>query len=217
MIKVFLVLLFTGAALIAIAGFLPFPSQDALDKNSSFLVTIYVSGNGAHTDFILPARTPQMDWSTLFPLPEQIDEPAENLFVVIGWGQREFYMTTPTWNDLHIGTAFRAALGAEPALRVDYVQGLRPTPSLRSLSLTPESYEKLVLHIVNTARRDNAGNAIRIDHPGYTSTDAFYESVGMFSLLRTCNTWTSEGLQLAGQPTPLWTPLEYFVLWHLPE
>ena len=28
-------------------------------------------------------------------------------------------------------------------------------------------------------------------------------------------TWAAEGLRAAGQPSPLWTPLEFFVLWHL--
>ena len=202
---------------VGIPGLLPATPNKIPDEPGSPFIGIYVIGNGAHTDFVLPARDAHgQDWTALFPLPEGLDDKPEDLFVVIGWGQREFYMNTPTWNDLRFGTALRAALGAEPALRVNYVRGtLRPSSSLRFVSLSPAQYARLAEHILASTRRDTEGRAIRIDHPGYTPTDAFYESLGTFSLLRTCNTWAAEGLRAAGQPSPLWTPLEFFVLWHL--
>lgn len=201
---------------VTVCGFLPAARVDNADGDAAPFVGIYVIGNGAHTDFVLPARTSRQDWTSVFPLPDRIGVPADEMFVVIGWGQREFYMTTPTWNDLRIGTAVRAAFGGEPALRIDYLPGTaRFGSSSRFLALSATQYDRLSAYVLSFIRRDRAGQSIRIDHPGYTPNDAFYESAGNFNALHTCNTWVSEGLHAAGQPASLWTPLEYFVLYHL--
>lgn len=49
---------------------------------------------------------------------------------------------------------------------------------------------------------------IYIDHEGHGRTDAFFEGVGRYSPLFTCNTWANSALKSCGQKCCLWTALQ---------
>ena len=50
---------------------------------------------------------------------------------------------------------------------------------------------------------------------GYFSNDAFYEAIGRFTIINTCNEWTGKALRTAGVCIGLWTPFEWSVIYHL--
>ena len=190
------------------------------------LVSIAVLSNGAHTDFLLPAMAPFADidgrsslvWPDVFPLPPGQTEPRADLYVHIGWGQREFYLNTPTWADVRLPLLLRAAAGASAAMHVEYapapdLAGLEPDYAI--LRLTPDEYAALARFILSDLPRGPDGQALRIAAPGFGAYDAFYEAGGLFSLFNTCNTWTARALRAAGQAAPRWTNLAWFVLYHL--
>lgn len=190
------------------------------------LVTIAVLSNGAHTDFLLPAQIPfsannaqpELTWPEVFPVPPPLASDAPDLYAYIGWGQREFYLNTPTWADVRLPLLLRAAVGATAALHVEYaaapnLAGLDPDYVMVQLTL-PE-YAALARFILEYAQLGPDGRAVRISVPGYGPYDAFYEANGIFSALKTCNTWTAQGLAAAGQAAPYWTNLAWFVLHHL--
>ena len=56
----------------------------------------------------------------------------------------------------------------------------------------------------------------RIDHPGYWDSDAFYEGIGNFNAVRTCNQWVNAKLRIAGVEASLWTPFSKGVTWRHP-
>ena len=190
------------------------------------LISIAVLSNGAHTDFLLPAmvqfpdvdgRTPLV-WPDVFPLPPGLEEPDSGLYVYIGWGQREFYLNTPTWADVRLPLLLRAAMGAPAAVHVEYapapnLAGLEPDYAI--LRLTPDEYAALARFILSGLPRGPDGLTLRIPAPGYGDYDAFYEAGGQFSLFNTCNTWAADALHAAGQAAPRWTNLAWFVLYHL--
>lgn len=180
-------------------GFQPTPDGTA----------IAVCSNGVHTDFVLPVRTPEVDWSAQFPASDFARPVGVFDHIGIGWGDFEFYRSTPYWRDFKVTTALHALAGfGDAALHVQY----RPAPSVqedcRSLRLDAAHYRALADAIL-AARAP--GSAVY----GYGGTDAFYPAQGHFSLFKSCNVWIGQQLRAAGLPTGLWTPFSFQVLSHL--
>lgn len=181
-------------------------------------VPVWVRTNGVHADLVLPAQTPH-DFTREFPRQQLIDlarEPALLPFgwIAFGWGDRAFYLTTPTWADLRAGTAWRALTAQGPsAMHVEYLR--RPEDfDVRLLLLSEDEYARLVTFIRAGFQRDAAGAPVRIDHPGYGATDAFYEGVGSYSAVLTSNEWVRRALEHAGVRTARWSPFDRALLHH---
>ena len=80
------------------AWLLPFiPVNTGFDASDDQTLSIYVVSNGVHTDLCLPAQTEYCDWHRLLDpsLFEQHNAGFE--YVSIGWGDKGFYLETPTW------------------------------------------------------------------------------------------------------------------------
>src|SRR4051812_28426404 len=164
---------------------------------------IAVCNNGVHTDFVLPVKTPELDWSSQFPATDFIAPVEVFDHVGIGWGDFDFYRSTPTWRDFDVGIALRALAGMGPsALHVQYRPGPGAQEDCRSLRVDAAHYRALAGAII-AARAP--GSAVY----GYGGTDAFYPAEGHFSLFQTCNVWIGAQLQAAGLPTGLWTPFSF--------
>jgi uncharacterized protein (TIGR02117 family) len=188
------------------------------DYQSTFGGTeIFVCSNGVHTDFVLPVATPVMDWSKRFP-PGDFSGPVAGFdHLGIGWGNLDFYRSTPRWQDFSIGTALHAVLGFGPsALHIQYRTSPGPTERCGRLTLGDAQYRALVDYIDGSLMSSAAGDAAIPAAPGYGGSDAFYLATGRFSLFRSCNVWVGEGLKAARLPTGIWTPFAFLVLAHLP-
>jgi uncharacterized protein (TIGR02117 family) len=180
-------------------------------------VPVWLRTNGVHADLVLPAGQPH-DLTREFPRAALIDaarEPSVPPFawIAFGWGDRGFYLNTPTWADLDAGTAWRALTAQGPsAMHVEYVR--RPQDyDTRLLWLSADEYLQLVAYVRAGFERDPAGAPIRIDHPGYFATDAFYEGIGSYSPVLTSNEWVRRGLAQAGVRTARWAPFDRALLW----
>lgn len=180
-------------------------------------VPVYLRTNGVHADLVLPAQSPQ-DFTRSFPRAALIDlarEPSVLPFnwIAFGWGDRGFYLNTPTWADLDASTAWRALTAQGPsAMHVEYIR--RPEAyDVRLLWLSEDEYAALVDYVLAHFRRDVAGAPVRIDHPGYFATDAFYEGTGSYSAVLTSNEWVRRGLAQAGVRTARWSPFDRALLW----
>ena len=168
-------------------------------------IKVYVHSNGVHTDFVLPVRTSSFAWDSVFDRRD-FDVDSTYRWIAIGWGDKGFYLDTPTWDDLTFSTAFVAASGiGQSAVHATYQRG-EPIAGERTLSftVTPESYQRLVSYI----RRSLQAGTLLINHPGYGYHDRFFEANGRYSLFKTCNEWTGDGMEEAGLPVGIWTPLE---------
>ncbi|MDR3045265.1 MAG: DUF2459 domain-containing protein [Desulfovibrio sp.] len=219
-------------------------------------VTIHVISNGVHADIVLPARvagepgladvlgldggtggragdgpekTPDGEsGSGADSQPALLHLPG-NAHLAIGWGAREFYLSTPTWDRMRPGVALRALALAPAALHVEVMPGPPlPDADTRILHLSRQGYRNLVAFMAASLHRDADGRPVRIGTTqgsgatpenggtGYGPGSLFFEATGRFSPVRTCNTWAAEALAAAGARTPVWTPLPHFVLYHLP-
>jgi uncharacterized protein (TIGR02117 family) len=180
-------------------------------------VLIWVRTNGVHADLVLPARAAGIDWYRVTP-PEHVREPAHaDGWIGIGWGQREFYLETPTWGDLTAGTALRALVGGSALMHVTHLSRPQPGRWYRPVRLTPQAYRTLADAVLAGFERDAQGRALPLPGAGYGPMDTFYQAHGTYHAFRTSNVWTGDMLAIAGVRIGIWTPFEQSILWRIPE
>ncbi len=175
-------------------------------------VEIFIRSNGVHTDFVLPVHNKHFAWDT-FVAPSVCNADSTYQYVAIGWGDKGFFLNTPTWNDLTFSTAFVAATGlGESAMHVDY---LKTAPKLgergKRYDISARQYELLIAYIRSSFTLTE-NKSMLIDHAGYGKRDKFFEANGRYSLFMTCNEWTGDGMQAAEMPVGIWTPLEFGIM-----
>jgi uncharacterized protein (TIGR02117 family) len=173
-------------------------------------IDLYILTNGVHTDLILPVKTPQMNWSEVFPYNQTMGNDTSQKYIGIGWGDKGFYLNTPTWDDLTFSTAFNAVFGlGGTAVHTTYHGSVPEDASCIRLSLSPGQYQHLIQYIQKTLKHDEKGNPQHIQtNANYGSSDAFYEANGRYSMFFTCNTWTNKALEISGQKACWWTPFQ---------
>lgn len=179
-------------------------------------VAIWVLHRGVHVDFALPLRNEIHDWTSDISFSHFDELPSDPSYVIVGWGDRGFYLETPQWSDLRVSTALRAlSYTGRTAVHV----GLMPLPATnehqRRIVLRPEQYRDLVAYVRGSFARDEEGRVQPIPGVHY-HMDAFYEGVGAYGLFHTCNTWVNEGLRRIGVRTALWAVFGASVMRHLP-
>ena len=164
-------------------------------------ITIYVSDNGIHTSLILPMETVQKNWRLRLPASDLRAQDTKLDWVMFGWGDRDFYLETPTWADVRPATLLSAFIGSgKTAIHVDHLRSPEDIETIRPVRLTAAQYDKLT-HSID-AQFAPASSAI----PGYGIYDAFYPARGRYSLVNTCNVWTGNRLSDAGVKIGAWTP-----------
>lgn len=170
-------------------------------------VTIWVEDNGVHTGIVVPKVAAGVDWRGDFPASDLADPRySASDYLAVGWGERSFYLGTPTWSDVRPATVIHAALGSdETLLHVEHVARPTPSPGVRAVTLRPDEYRRLAAAI----RASHAdGRALR----GYAGYDAFYPARGRYDAITTCNAWTGNTLAHAGVRIGWWTPFSASVM-----
>ncbi|WP_210518937.1 TIGR02117 family protein [Hymenobacter terricola] len=175
--------------------------------DAALTVPVFLHTNGVHTDIVLPIKTSQMDWSQQLPFANIPSQDTTMRYIAFGWGDKGFYLDTPTWADLKFRTAFVAAfwLGSA-AMHATYFHRLEAGSQTIPLHLSPAEYARLIAYIQQSFALDAAGRVQHIAGHSYGPDDAFYEAHRVYSFLYTCNTWTNNALKACGQKACLWTP-----------
>ena len=180
-------------------------------------VTIFIQTNGVHTWVMVPKVTGVMDWRRL-ARPDHIKDEryARGDYLAIGFGNRDFYLNTPTWGDLSLRTAAAAAVGGGPSLmHVDHSWNPQPLDYQRPIVLTTDEYRRLTRFLLRSFDY-RKGQWMPLIGRGYGPSDVFYDSRTPYNFTRTCNEWTGEALRAAGVRTGVWTPLSQSIMWRLP-
>jgi uncharacterized protein (TIGR02117 family) len=165
-------------------------------------VTIWVESNGVHTGIVMPKVAAGVDWR-MIARPDHLADPRYGArdHVGFGWGERAFYLETPTWADVKARTVLAAATGSSRTLvHVDHLPRPRAGDDARAIVLRPDEYRRLAAHIATFVVP--GGERFR----GYGGYDAFYQSSGRYSAVATCNAWTGRALRVAGVRVGAWTP-----------
>jgi uncharacterized protein (TIGR02117 family) len=178
-------------------------------------VSLFLESNGVHIDLILPVKSDEMDWGRAVRYSDTRSRDSAFNWLAIGWGDKDFYLNTPTWADLKFGTAVKAIFGLSPtAIHTTYCSMPRVSDHCFSMSLSHEQYRRLVGFIKDSFRQDSLGNPIAVQTTvRYDDHDAFYEARGSYNAFHTCNTWINNALKASGQKACLWTPFDGGILY----
>ena len=175
--------------------------------------TIYILSNGVHTDIVVPTSSSLIDWSEHVPYENSYSKKAGLGLLAFGWGDKGFYLSTPTWADLTFNTAFKAASGlSTSAMHCTYYDKLKASETCIPLTINESQYQNLINYIFDSFQLSEAKNTIHIPNNYYGTNDAFYEGNGTYSIFYTCNTWANQALKAADQKACLWTLFDFSIL-----
>lgn len=174
-------------------------------------ITVYLANNGIHSDIVMPAKAAGLDWTPYVPKSDFGAPDPQARWVAFGSGEQRVYLETPRWRDIRPRTIWSALTGGKRVMHVEWVSN--PAYVDRAIRLRPEEYRRLWAAIRADFQLGGDGKPIRIDHPGYGRSDAFYWATGKFHALRTCNSWAADRLRIAGVRTSLWPPFVQGLTW----
>lgn len=201
---IFLLTLVTYGLLVTLLSFIPVnTNQFAIDEPK---VEIYILSNGVHTDVVVPVKNDTFDWSKQIKFEHTKAKDSTAKYLAMGWGDRGFYLETPTWADLKVSTALKAATGlSSSALHATFYKSMKEDVYCKKIQISTLEYQKLVVFI-NDSFETKSGSTIKIETDAvYGKNDIFYEAKGSYSLFYTCNSWANEALKSANQKAALHT------------
>jgi uncharacterized protein (TIGR02117 family) len=173
---------------------------------------IWISSNGVHTNIIEHVSAKTYTWEK-FLKPNNGSE-----YVAFGWGDKDFYMNTPTWADFKLSIALKAAFWPNDAVIQVYYIPYEPAISNKTIKLYLSNNQLKILneYIHNTFSIDSTGMPIELIPKKSPGNDLkYYKANGTYSLFNTCNNWTSRGLKKSGIKNAIWAPFDNCVLYHL--
>ncbi len=173
-------------------------------------VAIYILTNGDHTDVVLPVKNQLKDWSREVKFENTISRDTTSEYIAMGWGDKGFYLNTPTWAQLKFSTAFKAAFAlSTSAIHATYYKNMVVNRSCKKIGISNNQYLRLTAFIDSSFKRDRNGDVINIKtNANYDNNDAFYDAKRKYNLFYTCNTWANDALKAAGQKACVWTPFD---------
>jgi uncharacterized protein (TIGR02117 family) len=180
-------------------------------------IEIFVHCNPIHSDILIPIKTELYDWRTEFPAEcFPIDVPYAT-HMAFGWGDRGFYIETPTWSDMKVSTACNAILWpSETVMHVSLCVQPSVGHDTKSVKISDEQYVKLVKYIRDSFESDSASKPKPIPGVSYGASDAFFAGSRSYHLFQTCNCWTGNALEAAGVKTGWFTPLPKTMWFYFP-
>ena len=155
--------------------------------------TLYLIAGGWHTEIGL-SRAAAHD------LPAALTESFPDArYLVFGWGARGYY----TADHPDSGDALQA-IAPGPAVMLVIPVAVPPAQAfgaenVLALPVAQEGVARLSQYLWDDIARDSDGIPRRVS-AGPEPGSVFYASAGTYDIARTCNTWTAEGLHVAGLP-----------------
>src|SRR5690606_22158956 len=105
-------------------------------------ITIYILTNGVHTDIVCPIQSEIINWNEIVPFENTLSQRNDSEFVAFGWGDKGFYLDTPTWADLKFSTAFKAAFWlGDSAMHVTFYNNLKEAEDCKKIVISKENYK----------------------------------------------------------------------------
>ena len=108
-------------------------------------VEIFILTNGVHTDIVMPTKNDQIDWSKEIQFKNTKAADSTYKYIAMGWGDKGFYLETPTWADLKASVAFKAATGlSTTAIHATYYKQMKLGDDCKSMMISKEQYNRLI-------------------------------------------------------------------------
>ncbi len=204
-IKYFLYVLIIPVFYLVVSLILTFITIDRKGHNETLDKAIYLNTNGIHLDIIIPKKN--IDSLLL----KGINTGTDDQYLSFGWGDKDFYLNTPTWNDLTFETAFKALfLNSETLLHITRFQNRHK--EWKEIKISANELQKLNNYILLSFKTNEDGYKQILKNKGYSFNDDFYQAKGSYSIFKTCNTWVNTGFKDSGLKACLWTPFDFGLL-----
>ena len=159
------------------------------DDTNAETAEIYIRSNGIHLEFVLPNDASG-------PLGDKIVVDGAPPYLAYGWGERDFFLNTPTWADFDLLTAIGSLLWQEDILmRVQPVWGTPSGEQSRTLRVSPAQRAAIVAYIRAGIQFDVHGDVTTVPSTLYDPNGVFLEGLGI--------------------RTALWSPFPYGVMWQV--
>ena len=170
--------------------------------------TIYLSTNGIHLDIILPQQQVSVALMKALAIPATVP------YIAFGWGDKDFYLHTPTWQDLTFKTFIKAMFfKSESVMHVTKYNGQRT--SWVAVAVCKQQIDKINQYIAASFQTTSTGEVLEIKDAGYTRIDTFYEAKGSYTCFNTCNNWVNGLLKQANIRTAIWSPSDHGILYQV--
>ena len=183
-------------------------------KNENLDYEIFIKSNGVHTDVVLPIKSDVINWFDFFNYEDTLSKRDDFLYISIGWGDKGFYLDTPTWAELKLSTALIAGFGlGNAALHITYYDEIAEDDLTYKIQISKKQYSLIIDTIKNSLQyKDEKPINIKTTSQ-YGQNDAFYEAIGSYSIFHTCNTWTNNLLKKASLPASFWLAFDDGILY----
>ncbi len=193
--------------LVALGTLLPSPLTAPASGDAPKSRKILVLSNPIHTDIAVPVDNEVVQTFGFLREDGMPFDMPEVKYLVFGRGSREFYIATPTWDQLKPLPLLKGLTLDRAAMHID-VAGTIPDvhPDVTAFLVSDNEY-KAMLTFIRDSFFDDANGPLIIPGVSYGPFDKFYEADGYFTALLGCNTWTASALREAGITTGLWNPL----------
>lgn len=179
---------------------------------SSTYSTIYLQTNGVHMDIILPYNTLSNK------LKKGLITNPNYPYMAFGWGDKEFYLNTPTWRDLTLKTALTAIFFQGESLMHIKQYGFMKKKWV-PIKISKQQLQKLNNYIAQTFKYESDDKKVLLANKGYGVYDHFYKAKGSYSIINTCNTWVNRAFKESDLKACLWTPFDFLLIglyeWHI--
>ncbi|MFY7811530.1 MAG: DUF2459 domain-containing protein [Flavobacterium sp.] len=107
-------------------------------------IEIFIKTNGVHSDLVMPVKNNLKDWSKNILFKHTISKDTTYQYIAFGWGDRAFYLETPTWADLKFSVALKATLGLnKTAMHTTFYKIIKENDRCIKLKISKNQYQKL--------------------------------------------------------------------------
>jgi uncharacterized protein (TIGR02117 family) len=169
-------------------------------------IPIFVETNGVHVSLIVPMSAAGEDLSDLIRPEDLTNRDLYGTHAMIGWGHGPVYRNARTWGDVRSGDIGSAIVGSnDTTLHIYHLIDPQPLPHRKRFGVSQAQYRKIIAAIRATFRLSREGQSKA--YPAYGPDNLFYDSVGRYSAIVTCNEWTGRVLRDAGVRMGVWTPM----------
>lgn len=163
---------------------------------------IYLHSNGVHLDIIVPKQY------LTDSLAKDLYSEDLNQYFAFGWGDRNFYINTPTWGDLTFKNAVLAMFWKSSTL-IHVTRYNAIHKSWKPIYVTDDQLKGVIETIDNSFEMNAEQTKTRLNCATYGDNDDFYEARGSYSCFKTCNTWANSTLKNNGLKACWWTPVSF--------
>lgn len=182
-----------------------FPSKSTASNNKD--KNVYLLYDDVHSDLAFNLEEVSEEWIKNLPLVKN----KTRGYIAFGWGDKETYLNTPTWDNLKTSTALKALFIKTPSLmHVSYYHDIIYFTGVKVIKIDKNQSQTIKESIFKSF------NFKEKWYKGYGKNDIFYTSPYKYTLFNTCNAWTGETLRDANVSMSYWTPFTHNIINALP-